>query len=122
MLAFTRDAARAIRVLTASKGADGLRIHAGTRRFSRADAPSMHIELVYGPPVDEVVFEAEGARLYVDSETMRVLNDKVLHADAEMNRADWMAESAAAIGVKRYSSGCRRRSGRCWGCRSSSAR
>lgn len=28
-----------------------------------------------------------------------VLHDKVLYADAEMNRADWMAELAAAIGV-----------------------
>jgi divalent metal cation (Fe/Co/Zn/Cd) transporter len=28
-----------------------------------------------------------------------VIHDKVLYADAEMNRADWMAESAAAIGV-----------------------
>jgi divalent metal cation (Fe/Co/Zn/Cd) transporter len=28
-----------------------------------------------------------------------VFHDKILHADAEMNRADWMAELAAAIGV-----------------------
>jgi divalent metal cation (Fe/Co/Zn/Cd) transporter len=28
-----------------------------------------------------------------------VIHDKVLFADAEMNRADWMAESAAALGV-----------------------
>lgn len=28
-----------------------------------------------------------------------IIHDKVLFADAEMNRADWMAESAAAIGV-----------------------
>ncbi|ANW00247.1 hypothetical protein LMTR13_08765 [Bradyrhizobium icense] len=28
-----------------------------------------------------------------------VIHDKVLYADAEMNRADWMAESAAAVGV-----------------------
>lgn len=28
-----------------------------------------------------------------------VIHDKVLYADAEMNRADWMAELAAAIGV-----------------------
>ena len=27
------------------------------------------------------------------------IHDKVLYADAEMNRADWMAESAAAVGV-----------------------
>jgi divalent metal cation (Fe/Co/Zn/Cd) transporter len=27
------------------------------------------------------------------------IHDKVLHADAEMNRADWMSESAAAAGV-----------------------
>jgi hypothetical protein len=27
------------------------------------------------------VFEAEGARLYVDAETMKVLDDKLIHAD-----------------------------------------
>jgi Fe-S cluster assembly iron-binding protein IscA len=81
MLAFTPDAALAIRQLMASKGADGVRIHAGTRRFARANAPSMHLELVYGPPVEDVVFEAEGARLYVDAETMKVLDDKLIHAD-----------------------------------------
>jgi divalent metal cation (Fe/Co/Zn/Cd) transporter len=27
------------------------------------------------------------------------LNDKILYADAEMNRADWMSEGAAALGV-----------------------
>ena len=81
MLAFTRDAAAAIRQLMAAEGADGVRIHAGTRRFSRADAPSMQIEFVYGPPVEEVVFEAEGARLYVGAETMKVLDDKVIDAD-----------------------------------------
>src|SRR5687768_1564862 len=81
MLGLTRDAARAIRELTAAQGADGLRIHAGTRRFSRANAPSLQIEFVYGPPVEEVVFEADGARLYVDAETMPVLDDKVIDAD-----------------------------------------
>ena len=81
MLGFTRDAAAAIRQLMAKEGADGLRVHAGTRRFSRANAPSLQIEFVYGPPVEEVVFEAEGARLYVDAESMRVLDDKVIDAD-----------------------------------------
>ena len=81
MLAFTRDAAVAIRQLMATKGADGLRIHARTRRFTRADAPSLQIEFVHGPPVEEVVFETWGARLYVDAETMGVLDDKVIDAD-----------------------------------------
>ena len=81
MLAFTPEAAVAIRQLMAKQGADGLRIHVGTRRFARANAPSMYLELVYGPPVEDVVFEAEGARLYVDAETMKVLGDKLIHAD-----------------------------------------
>ena len=81
MLAFTPEAARGIRQLMASEGADGLRIRARTRRFSRADAPSLQLEFVYGPPVDEVVFEAEGARLYADVETLGVLDDKLIHAD-----------------------------------------
>ena len=81
MLGLTRDAAQAIRQLMSEEEADGLRIHAGARRFSRADAPSIQIEFVYGPPVEEVVFEADGARLYVDAETMGVLDDKVIDAD-----------------------------------------
>ncbi len=81
MLAFTREAALAIRQLMAKEGADGLRIQAGSRRFSRANAPSMHLELVHGPPVEDVVFEAEGARLYADAETIKVLDDKLIHAD-----------------------------------------
>lgn len=81
MLAFTRDAAQAMRELTADHGADGLRIHMRSGRFARADAPSMHIEFVFGPPVEEVVFEAEGARLYVDAAAMEVLDDMVIDAD-----------------------------------------
>jgi len=83
MLAFTPEAAVAIRQLMAKEGADGLRIHVGTRtrRFARANAPSMYLELVYGPPVEDVVFEADGARLYVDVETLKVLDDKLIHAD-----------------------------------------
>ena len=81
MLAFTPDAARAMRQVMAARGAEGLRIRARTRRFSRSNVPSMHLELAYGPPVEEVVFEAEGARLYVDAETMKVLGDKLIHAD-----------------------------------------
>ncbi len=81
MLAFTRDAAVAIRELMAAEGADGLRIHARTRRFSHEGAESMQIEFVYGPPVEELVFEAEGARLYVGAETVELLDDKVIDAD-----------------------------------------
>ena len=81
MLAFTPDAAHAIRQVMAAEGADGLRLRARARRFSRANAPLMHLELAYGPPVGDVVFEAEGARLYVDAETMKILDDKLIHAD-----------------------------------------
>lgn len=81
MLAFTRDAATGIRQLMAKEGADGLRIHARTRRFSRTDAPSLQVEFVHGPPVEELVFEAEGARLYVGAETLELLDDKVIDAD-----------------------------------------
>jgi len=81
MLAFTPEAALAMRQVMAAEGADGLRIRARTRRFSRANAPSMQLEVVHGPPVEEIVFEAEGARLYVDAETMKALDDKLIHAD-----------------------------------------
>ena len=81
MLGLTREAVRAIRELTEPESVDGVRIHAGTRRFSRDTAPSVQIDLAGAPGVEDTVLEAEGARLFLDSETMRVLDDKIVHAD-----------------------------------------
>ncbi len=81
MLALTRESVRAIRELTEPETADGVRIYAGTRRFSRDDAPSIQIEVAYSPGVEDTVLELDGARLYLDPETFRVLDDKVLDAD-----------------------------------------
>jgi Fe-S cluster assembly iron-binding protein IscA len=79
MLTLTREAAQAIRELTETPDADGVRIHAG-RRFSRGRAPALQVELAAGPDVEDTVLEAEGARLYVEPETLRALDDKVLDA------------------------------------------
>jgi Fe-S cluster assembly iron-binding protein IscA len=81
MLALTPAAARAVRHLMESGMAEGVRIHAGTGRFSRANAPSIQIELARFPSVEDNVLEAAGARLYLGPETMRTLDDKVLDAD-----------------------------------------
>ena len=61
--------------------ADGVRIHAGTGRFSRANAPKIQIEIASFPDVEDSVLEVAGARIYVDGETFKALEDKVLDAD-----------------------------------------
>ena len=80
MLGLTREAVRAIRELTDPESVDGIRIHAGTRRFSRDNGPSILIDSARAPGVEDIVLEAEGARVFLDSETMRVLDDKIVHA------------------------------------------
>ena len=77
----TRDAAEAIRQLMHAAGVNGVRIHAGTRRFSTDAGPSILIEITQLPDVEDTVLEAEGARIYLGPETARTLDDKVLHAD-----------------------------------------
>jgi len=81
MLAITREAVRAVRELTEPESADGLRIYVGSSRFARANAPTILIEVAEAPGVEDTVLEVEGARLYLDSETLRILDDKVLDAD-----------------------------------------
>lgn len=79
MLTLTRKAARAIRELTDTPIAEGVRIYAG-RRFERG---SVQIEVASGPDVEDTVLEAEGARLFVEPETMQELDHKVIDADVE---------------------------------------
>jgi Fe-S cluster assembly iron-binding protein IscA len=81
MLGITREAVRAVRELTEPESADGLRMYAGSRRFARANAPSIQIEVAEAPGVEDTVLEVEGVRLFLDSETLRVLDDKVIDAD-----------------------------------------
>jgi iron-sulfur cluster assembly protein len=82
MLTLTREAVDAIRQLTQAANADGVRIHAGTRRFSRGGAPSIQVEVAPWPDVEDTVLEVAGVRLFLDPDTLRVLDEKVL--DAEM--------------------------------------
>ena len=76
MLGITREAVRAVRELTEPESVDGVRIHAD----SGASA-SIQIEVAGAPGVEDTVLEAEGARIYLDGETLRELDDKVLDAD-----------------------------------------
>ena len=82
MVTLTHEAAHAIRQLTEAPTADGVRFHAG-RRFARRDAPELQIEIAAAPDVEDMVLEAEGARLYLEPETMRALDNKVIDADVE---------------------------------------
>jgi Fe-S cluster assembly iron-binding protein IscA len=79
MLMVTLAAVEAILRLMETEGADGLRLHVGSRRFSRV--PAVQVEVVLVPEVDDTVLEVDGARIYLDPETHRVIDDKVLDAD-----------------------------------------
>jgi Fe-S cluster assembly iron-binding protein IscA len=79
MLMVTLAAVEAILRLMEAEGADGLRLHVGSRRFSRV--PAVQVEVVLVPEVDDTVLEVDGARIYLDPETHRVIDDKVLDAD-----------------------------------------
>jgi len=79
MLMVTLAAVEAILQLMQAEGANGLRLHVGTRRFS--PVPAIQIEAAVLPEVDDIVLEVDGARLYVDPETHRAVDDKVLDAD-----------------------------------------
>ena len=80
MLTLTRKAARAIRQLTDRPDADGVRIHAGSR-FSRDQGQTLQVEVAPHSDVEDTVLEAEGARLYVEPETLRALDHKVIDAE-----------------------------------------
>ncbi len=82
MLTLTREAARAIRELTDAPDADGLRIHAG-KRFARGNVPAIQVEVAHSPGAEDTVLEAEGARLFVERESLHELDHKVLDADVE---------------------------------------
>ena len=79
MLLVTVAAVEAILRLMETEGANGLRLHVGSRRFSRVAA--IQIEVAFAPDVEDIVLEVDGARLYLDPETHKVVDDKVLDAD-----------------------------------------
>jgi Fe-S cluster assembly iron-binding protein IscA len=79
MLLLTRKAVQAIRQVIEAHPGEGLRLYAGSRRFSRV--PAIQVEVAGVPDVDDTVLDVDGARLYLDPETLRVLDDKVLDAD-----------------------------------------
>ena len=81
MLMLTLAAVEAILQLMQDERANGLRLHVGTRRFSRV--PAVQIEVAFGPDADDTVLEVDGARIYLDPETYKALDDKILDADLE---------------------------------------
>ena len=79
MLMVTLAAVEAILQLMQAEGANGLRLHVGSRRFS--PVPAVQIEAALMPDAEDLVLEVDGARIYLDPETHKVLDDKVLDAD-----------------------------------------
>lgn len=79
MLTLTREAAHAIRQLTnEAPPAAGVRLYADPAPVGQL--PPLQVEMTQWPSVEDTVLEAEGARLYVEPETLRVLDHKVLDA------------------------------------------
>jgi Fe-S cluster assembly iron-binding protein IscA len=73
MVGITREGVRAVRELTEGESADGVKIY--------ADPSSVQIEVAEAPGVEDTVLEVEDVHIFLDSETMRALDDKVLDAD-----------------------------------------
>ncbi|MGH8824144.1 MAG: Fe-S cluster assembly protein HesB [Jiangellaceae bacterium] len=83
MLTLTHDAASAINALTTQPD---LPEQTGIRIASAAGdngALSFAVTVAAGPQPDDEIVEAEGARVFVDSEAVPALEDKAL--DAEVN-------------------------------------
>ena len=80
MLTLTQEAAGAIRQLTsAAPPGAGVRLHIGALLPGGQPAP-VEIEVVPWSDNRDTVLETAGARLYVEPETLRVLDHKLLDA------------------------------------------
>jgi hypothetical protein len=78
----TQEAAETIRLLVDAPDAEGVRIsHADESLDGRGAA--LQIAVVSAPEPEDVVIDAEGAFLYLDSNAERAMDDKVLHANVE---------------------------------------
>lgn len=83
MLTLTHDAATAIQALTTKPD---LPEQTGLRIASAAGdngALSFAVSVADGPQPDDEVVEAEGARVFVDSEVVPALTDKALDAEVD---------------------------------------
>ncbi|MGH9248370.1 MAG: Fe-S cluster assembly protein HesB [Acidimicrobiales bacterium] len=83
MLTLTHDAATAIQALTTKPD---LPEQTGLRIASAAGdngALSFAVSVADGPQPDDEVVEAEGARVFVDSEVVPALADKALDAEVD---------------------------------------
>jgi Fe-S cluster assembly iron-binding protein IscA len=81
MLTLTQEAAGAIRQLTsAAPPGAGVRLHIGSMLTGGQPAP-IEIEVVPWSDTRDTVLESAGARLYVEPETLRLLDHKLLDAE-----------------------------------------
>ena len=83
MLTITADAAEAIaRALEEEPDAAGIRIAHGNKSLN-GSGPSLEVEMVPEPQLEDEVIEEEGARLFLDPATAVALDGKVLHAEED---------------------------------------
>jgi len=82
MFALTESAADAIRRLSETPTADGVRISTSPASTDGSET-GLQIQLVAQPEAQDAVVEAEGARLYLEPEAADTLEDKVLDADID---------------------------------------
>lgn len=81
MLTITEQAVEAIRRLVEPDAA-GVRISIAASRLN-GHGPGLIVESVAAPQLDDEVIEAGGLELYIDGDTLEVLEDKVLDADQD---------------------------------------
>ena len=94
MLKVTVAGVEAILQMMQAEGANGLRLHVGSRRF--APIPAIQIEAAMLPEADDVVLEVGGARLYLDPETHKTVDDQVLDADLSGDQPVFMVYEQSA--------------------------
>ena len=82
MQIITEQAADAIRTLVATGEKAGVRISLGVSS-TNGRGPGLNVEPAGGPEIDDEVIETEGLELYVDSDVLDLLEDKVLDAEEE---------------------------------------
>ncbi|GAB2531910.1 hypothetical protein [Nocardia heshunensis] len=75
MLMLTPTAAAAVRDITTGAGAPP---QAGLRITTTNDAESFHLAVAAAPSEDDEVFNAEGARVFLDQKSAAYFDDKIL--------------------------------------------
>jgi iron-sulfur cluster assembly protein len=102
MLAVTNNAAEAIKALSSTPGAEGVRISPGEVEDG---AVELQLELSEAPESDDMVLEADGAQIFLDPSVAPVLDDKVLDAEVDEGEVRFAVIEQGEISQSRNGNG-----------------